>query len=265
MPEWSDKVVWITGGGTGIGRELALRFAARGARVAVSGRRLGRLVEVVKTIERAGGQAVPVMCDVTDESSVQFALRAVVERYGKLDVAVANAGVSVRGRVEDLTLELWRRQLDANVSGAAICLGRAIPYLRETRGRAAVVGSVAAMVHFAGAGAYQASKAAVAALGSTLSVELARDGMSCTTIHPGFLDSDIYKVDNAGVVHPDRRDRRPGWLVGSPERAARRMCRAIYARRREVVLTGHGRLGWFLGRHFPGLVHAVARRITNPE
>lgn len=256
MGPFGDQVVWITGGGTGLGRHLALELARQGARVVVSGRRLAPLVEVASQIE-----GLPLLCDVTDEASVDAAVRTIDERYGRLDVVVANAGVSVDGPIERITAAEWRRQLDINVVGAALTIARAIPHLRKTRGRAALIGSVSALVHFAGAGPYQVSKAAVAALGSTLTIELARDGISCTTIHPGFVESDIYKVDNDGTVHPERRDPRPRWLVTDPDRAARVMARAILRRRRELVFTGHGRIGWFLGRHFPGLVQRITSRI----
>lgn len=263
MGKWDGQVVWITGAGTGLGKFMALRFAADGAQVALSGRRLERLEEVESEIVAAGGQAVSLVCDVTDETQIDATLAAVAERFGKIDVVVANAGMSVAGPIESLTMAEWRRQFDVNVCGAAITAGRAVPYLRRTKGRIALVGSVAAMVHFAKAAPYQASKAAVAALGNSLSVELAADGISCTTIHPGFVHSDIYKVDNAGQLREGRTDKRPAGLIWDTEPAAKVMCHAIYKRRREFVFTGHGRFGWFMGRHFPGLVFQITKRVDN--
>lgn len=263
MGQWDGKVVWLTGGGSGLGRYMALEFAREGARVAVSGRRKDKLSEVVGAIEAAGGSALAVACDVTDEASIEAAVTEVVDAWGQLDVAIANAGYSVAGLVEDLSFEDWRRQMDVNVCGAAVTAAKAIPHLRKTKGRLVLIGSVAAMVHFAKAGPYQASKAAILALGNTLSVELAGDGISCTTIHPGFVKSEIYLRDNAGAIREERTERRPARLLWETEDAARVMVRAIYRRKREFVFTGHGRIGWFLGRHLPGLVHQVARRITN--
>jgi NAD(P)-dependent dehydrogenase (short-subunit alcohol dehydrogenase family) len=99
---FEGKVVWITGGGSGIGKALALAFAKEGAAVAVSGRREDRLQEVVEEIAAQGGSGVAVRCDVTDEASVAEAVQKVVRALGGLDVAVANAGFSVAGRVEKL-------------------------------------------------------------------------------------------------------------------------------------------------------------------
>lgn len=263
MGRWDGHVVWLTGGGTGLGKHMALEFARGGAKVAVSGRRVERLAEAVEELESAGAEALAVACDVTDEASIEAAVARVVDRFGQLDVAVANAGYGAGGRVETTTAEEWRRQLDVNVVGAAMTAAKAIPHLRHTRGRIALIGSVAAMIHFAKAGPYQASKAAVLALGNTLSIELAPDGISCTTIHPGFVKSEIHKTDNSGEYVEGRKDKRPAQLLWETEDAARVMVRAIHKRKREYVFTGHGRLGWFLGRHLPGLVYQVTRRIPN--
>ena len=129
---FENKVVWITGGGSGIGRALALAFAREGAAVAVSGRREERLQEVVQELESQGAKGLAVRCDVADEASVAEAVRKVVRGLGGLDVAVANAGFSVAGRIEKLSAADWRRQLDVNVIGAAMTARYAIPHLRSS-------------------------------------------------------------------------------------------------------------------------------------
>ncbi|MGB8223659.1 MAG: SDR family NAD(P)-dependent oxidoreductase, partial [Polyangiales bacterium] len=117
---FKNQVVWITGGGSGIGRALALAFADEGASVAVSGRREERLHEVVQELEAKGAKGLAVRCDVTDEASVADAVQKIVRAWGGLDVAVANAGFVVAGRIEKLSAADWRRQLDVNVIGAAM-------------------------------------------------------------------------------------------------------------------------------------------------
>jgi NAD(P)-dependent dehydrogenase (short-subunit alcohol dehydrogenase family) len=254
------QAAWITGGGSGIGRALALELARRGANVAVSGRREARLVEVARDVEALGVRGLPVPCDVTDEAQVRRAADAVVDQLGQLDVAVANAGFAVAGPIESLSAEDWRRQLDVNVVGAAITAKHALAYLRETRGRLGLVGSVSAFVPLAKNGPYVASKYAVRAIGQTLAIELAGTGVSCTTLHPGFVESEIAQVDNQGVHHADREDRRPTNLMWRSEDAARVMVDALHARKTEYVFTGHGKLGAFLGQHLPGLTVFAQRR-----
>lgn len=257
---FDGKVAWITGGGSGIGRALALELGRRGAVVAVSGRRRGRLDEVVAALEASGAEGLAVPADVTDEKSLEAAMRAVIERFGRLDLAVANAGFSVSGRIEALDAAAWRRQLETNVVGLGSTLHVAIPALRESRGQVALVASVSSMFWAPGAGAYNASKAAVRAIGHTLAAEMRGTGVGVTTLHPGFVESEIAQVNDLGEYEPDRVDRRPKRLMWSAERAAEVMADAIARRRREVVFTGHGKLGAFFGTHFPGLVHLALAR-----
>ncbi len=252
---FEGKVVWITGGGSGIGKALALAFAKEGAAVAVSGRREDRLQEVVEEIAAQGGSGVAVRCDVTDEASVAEAVQKVVRALGGLDVAVANAGFSVAGRVEKLSAADWRRQLDVNVIGVAMTARYAIPHLRQRKGRLVLIGSVSSMLVAPGFGAYSASKYAVRAIGQALSAELHGSGVTCTTIHPGYIESEIAQVDNQGRFDAQREDKRPKNLMWPADRAARVMVDAVAKRKREYTFTGHGKVGAFAGRHMPGLVH----------
>jgi NAD(P)-dependent dehydrogenase (short-subunit alcohol dehydrogenase family) len=252
---FEGKVVWITGGGSGIGKALALAFAKEGAAVAVSGRREDRLQEVVEEIAAQGGSGVAVRCDVTDEASVAEAVQKVVRALGGLDVAVANAGFSVAGRVEKLSAADWRRQLDVNVIGVAMTARYAIPHLRQRNGRLVLIGSVSSMLVAPGFGAYSASKYAVRAIGQALSAELHGSGVTCTTIHPGYIESEIAQVDNQGRFDAQREDKRPKNLMWPADRAARVMVDAVAKRKREYTFTGHGKVGAFAGRHMPGLVH----------
>lgn len=257
-----SRVFWITGGGTGLGRAMAIEAARRGARVFVSGRRAAELDAVVAAIAAGGGRAEAVPCDVTDEDQVAGAAGAVAARGGRIDVVLANAGFAVSGPVESLSAADWRRQFDVNVVGAAITARHAIPHLRASRGRLGIVGSVAAHALFPGHAAYQASKAAVLALGRTLEMELRADGVRVTVLQPGFVVSDIGKVDNEGRFDPSRKDRRPASLMWETEPAARAMLDAVDRGVVEYTFTGHGRIGAFFGRHFPDLLQWLGPRLA---
>lgn len=258
---FEGQVVWITGGGSGLGREIALEYGRRGAVVVVSGRRLDRLEDVAAQVNSTGGTAFALECDVTDESAVQSCVDSMIARHGRLDIAVANAGFSVAGRVEDLTAEDWRRQFDTNVVGLAVTARHALPHLRATGGRLALIGSVAGTVVFPGVGAYHASKYAVRAIGQVLAMELEGTGVSCTTIQPGFVKSEIAQVDNDGRYHADWDDKRPQPLMWDTDKAARVVVEAIARREREFTFTAHGRAAAFLGKHAPGFVHLVVTKL----
>jgi NAD(P)-dependent dehydrogenase (short-subunit alcohol dehydrogenase family) len=254
------KVVWITGAGSGIGRAVAEEAARAGATLALSGRRRQKLEAAAAELEGLGAKAGAFPCDVTEEEQVAATVEAVVERFGGLDVAIANAGFSVAGRVSKLSADEWRRQLDVNVVGAAMTAKYALKSLRERRGRLALVGSVAGYICAPKMAAYSASKHAVRALGQTLSIELHGSGVSCTTVHPGYVESEIAQVDNEGVWDPERQDKRPAKLMWPADKAARVVWRAILKRRREIVFTGHGKVGAFIGQHLPAMAHLLMRR-----
>lgn len=253
-------VAWVTGGGTGIGRGLALRFAAEGGDVALSGRRADRLEAVADEVRALGRRAMVIVCDVTDEAACAGAVAAIERELGRLDVAVANAGYGASGRIEQLTAEDWRRQLDVNVVGVANTAKHALPALRKTGGRLALVSSVMGMLAMPGQGPYTASKFAVRAMGLTLAQELHGTGVSCTTLYPGFVESEIGQVGLDGNFDASRKDKRPQKMMWSSDKAAATMWAAIWKRKREHVFTGHGKLGGFLGRHLPGLVHFAMTR-----
>lgn len=255
---FTGQVVWVTGASSGIGLELARQFAEEGADVCVSARRGERLQQLASEIEARGGRALAMACDVTDEEGMSAVVRTIVERFGRLDVAVANAGFAVSGPIEKVTLAEWRRQLEVNVLGLTTTIRLALPHLRKTRGRVVLLASVAGMLPMPGTGPYGASKAAVISIGRTLSVELHGSGVTCTTICPGFVESEIYGVDNEGVYRAERARKNPiAWPV---DRAVAVMIRAILRRRRLYVFTAHGRVAGFVARHFPDLLHFVLTR-----
>lgn len=254
---FEGQVAWITGSGSGIGKAIALEIAKEGAAVAVSGRRQKNLEDVAREIERAGGKALPVVCDVTDEDDVKRAADTVAKELGGMHVAIANAGFSVAGKVATLTAEDWRRQLDTNVVGAAITCRHALPHLLPTQGRIGLIGSVAAFTPTSRLSAYCASKAALRAMGQCFSIELHGTGVSCSVVHPGYVESEIAQVDNDGRHDPSRVDKRPKNLMWPADRAAQAILSAIHKRKREHVFTGHGKVGAFLGQHTPWLLHVA--------
>ena len=255
---FQDKVFWITGGGSGIGQALAIAAAKEGAQVIVSGRRQAKLDAVVAKIESLGERGMSLVCDVTQSATLEQSVQAIVTHFGRLDIAVANAGFSVSGPVTMHSEDDWRRQLDTNVVGAAMTVRAAMPELMKTQGRVVLVGSVASMFTYPAGGAYCASKAALRAMGQALAIELLGTGVSATTVHPGFVESEIAQVDNSGRFDPTRRDPRPAKLMWTSERAAKVMLRAIYRRKREYTFTTHGVIATWIARHFPSLAFKLA-------
>ena len=265
MSTYAGKVALITGASAGIGAALARELARDGADLVLAARREDRLRDLAREIEATGRNAIVVGCDVTRDGDLERAVAAAVERYGRLDIAIANAGFGVVGRVEELTLDDFRRQLDTNVLGVLRTLYASLPELLKTRGHFVVVGSVAGHVPTPVTSAYCMSKFAVRGFAESIHGELAPSGIAVTLVSPGFVDSDIRRVDNHGKVHDSAPDPVPAWLRMPADRAARTIVGAIRRRRREVVVTGHGKALVFLYRHAPWLLRFVIARFGAPK
>jgi short-subunit dehydrogenase len=261
----NENVVWITGASSGIGKAMAFEWARLGYKVVLSARRKELLEEIALKIGNSGGEALVVPVDIMEEMSIGNAVQHIIAKWGRIDVAVANAGFGVFGSIETLTAKDWHRQLQGNVTGLALTVKYALPHLKQNQGRIGLVGSVGAFLPNPNVGAYGASKAAVHSIGQTLQVELMGTGVSCTTIHPGFVVSEIARVDNEGVWHPDRQDPRPANLIWPTERAAKVMVKAILKRKRNYVFTGHGKVLVWFQRWFPGVVRKIASKGPKPE
>lgn len=260
MGSFDGKTVLITGASSGIGAALAREFARQGGRLVLTARRVDRLEQLKAEIEKAGGQALAVACDVTRDGDPGKAIGEACARFGQVDVVVANAGFSVVGKVEKLDLETFRRQFETNVFGVLRTVKAAIPELKRTKGNLGILGSVAGHVSLSHASPYSMSKFAVRALADALAGELRGDGVAVTLISPGFVESEIRQVDNTGERHAEEKDPLPRWLLMPTEKAARQMVRAIARRKREAVITFHGKVVVFLKNHFSGLVGSVSVR-----
>jgi short-subunit dehydrogenase len=259
VTRFAGQVALITGASSGIGAALAREFARHGADLALLARRQDRLAALSAEIERQGRRALVLAADVTVDGDVERAVAAARVAFGRLDVVVANAGFGVVGPIESLTLDDYRRQFETNVFGVLRTVRASLEALKASRGRLAIVGSVAGYIATPGASPYSMSKFAVRGLAQALGHELGRAGVSVTLVTPGYVESEIHRVDNTGVFHAEAREPIPAWLIMPAPRAARQIVRAIARRRREVVITGHGKVGVFLQRHAPWLIAATIR------
>ena len=261
----TENVVWITGASSGIGKAMAFEWARLGNKVALSSRRKELLDDVANEIRNSGGKALVIPCDIMEETAIENAVQQIIENWGRLDVVVANAGFGVFGSIDRLTAKDWNRQFQGNVIGLALTVKYALPYLKKNNGRIGLVGSVGAYLPNPNLGAYGASKAAVHSIGQTLQVELMGTGVSCTTMHPGFVVSEIARIDNDGVWHPERPDPRPSNLIWPTGKAAKVMVEAILKRKRNYIFTGHGKVFVWLQRWFPGLMRFLISTSPKPD
>lgn len=261
MARFQGQVVLITGASSGIGAALAREFAAEGAGVVLTARRRDRLEALASELEGRGSRALALTCDVTAEEDLAEVVKKIEEEFGRLDVVVANAGFGVIGRFEKLSLPDYRRQFDTNVFGVLRTAKEAFPALKKSRGRFVIIGSVSGHISAPEASAYSMSKYAVRALAEALYAEWAPSGVSVTLISPGFVATEIQNVDNQGHYREHGKARVPAWIKMSAQKAAKQIVRAVAGRKREKVITLHGKLFVVLDQFFPGLMPRFFRRL----
>jgi NAD(P)-dependent dehydrogenase (short-subunit alcohol dehydrogenase family) len=190
----SGKVALITGGGTGIGRAIALAFAREGASVAVAGRRLEKLCEVIGEIQKQGGAGLALECDVTRAVDVARAVKGTVERFGRLNVLVNNAGALHASTVEGISEEEWDRQMTVNLKGPFLVSRAVLPEFRKCGGGAIVnIGSVLGLFAVKDRAAYCASKGGVTMLTKAMALDHAHEKIRVNCICPSVVETDLVK------------------------------------------------------------------------
>lgn len=192
MSTFAGKVVLITGGTAGIGRETANAFARKGAQVVISGRREGEGHAVVAEIRAAGGQAHFVRGDVGIEADVVAIVAQAVATYGRLDVVFNNAGIEGRlGTIDAVSAEDFDEVYRINVRGTWLVMKHALPHLQTTRGNIINNSSVVADIGFAGTTIYSSSKGAVHALTRAAAIEFIKQGVRVNAVSPGPIETSM--------------------------------------------------------------------------
>jgi len=258
--KFQGQAILITGASSGIGAALARELAREGAELVLMARRRERLDALCAELAATGAKALAHVGDVTKRADLDAAVALAVEHYGRLDMAVANAGFGVVGALEKLNVEDYRRQFETNVFGVLETSKACLTELRKSRGRLVLIGSVAGYVSTPNASPYAMSKFAIRALALALGPELEPHGVTVTLISPGFVESEIRQVDNRGAHHAFAKDPLPRWLPMPADVAARKIVSAAYRRRREAIVTVHGKVLVWLQRFAPWVLRLAARR-----
>ena len=189
-----DKVAVVTGAGRGIGRVIAVAFAREGARVVVAARNEAELEQTVAAVSEAGGLAIAVPTDVTNQAQVEWLAAAAVERFGRIDVLVNNAGISgPLGPLETNDVAAWVDTVNVNLTGTFLCCRAAIPVmLRQEAGRIINLSGAGAANAWSNMSAYCSSKVAVVRLTEVLAQELDGKGITVNALGPGSVHTSMW-------------------------------------------------------------------------
>lgn len=261
MPNVSGKVVLITGGARGIGAETARELAKRGAKLALVGLEPEELAKVTAELGEGHFWAE---ADVTDPDSLQAAVDAATAKFGRIDAAIANAGIAPLGSVRESDPRGFLKTMDVNVNGVFHTARAVMPELAASKGYLLVVSSLSAFAPIGGMAAYTASKAASEAFASALRMEVLHLGVSVGSAHPSWIDTDLVReVAGDLKTFTEMRKRLP-WpmrAITTPDACARAFADAVERRKRRVyVPRGVMLLHWL--RNLPGsaLVELFMRR-----
>jgi NAD(P)-dependent dehydrogenase (short-subunit alcohol dehydrogenase family) len=251
-----DKVALITGGSSGIGRATALRLAGFGSKVVVAARNKAALEQVVGEVADHGAEALAVPTDVTDAEQCRRAVESAVGRFGRLDVLICSAGLSLRGYFAGSDLATLERVMHVNFFGTLYATHFALPHIKQTRGSLVALSSLTGLRGVPSYALYGASKFAIQGFYDSLRLELKPDGVHVGVVAPGFVDTPLRER----VLAPDGRTWAtpppPPFRIWPVEKCVDRIIRLLIKRRAQANLPGFmGPLLW--------LDQIVARWIGN--
>lgn len=261
MESFNGKTVLITGASTGIGRALALRLARAGAQLTLTARDAGKLEAAAHECAAQGAAVLAVPGDVTRREDCSASVARTLERFGKLDALVNNAGVTLWSRFDAMTdLTVLERAMTANYLGAAWTTAAALPALKATRGLIVAVASVAGLIGVPERTGYAASKHAMVGFFESLRIELRDSGVDVTIVAPDFVKSELHKA----ALGPDGRPLGVTPMdephIMTSEACARLIERAMERRQRLLITSLRGRFAQWARLVTPALVDAMAAR-----
>lgn len=250
-----DKVVIITGASSGIGLSLAHEFAKRGAKLVLGARQYVLLCEIAEEIEKQYNvQAVAVQCDVSIEDDCTHLIKQTLLTFGKIDVLVNNAGISMRALFKDADVEVLKKLMDVNFWGTVYCTKSAMPALLKSKGSIVGVSSIAGYKGLPGRSGYSASKFAMNGFLDAIRVENLKTGVHVLTACPGFTASNIRntaldkngKEQGESTLHEEK--------MMTADEVAKIIVDGVENRSRTLIMTGQGKLTVALSKLIPGIL-----------
>ncbi len=258
---FANKVVLITGASSGIGRALALSLARGGAKLGILARRQERLNSL---IDELGPRVsvLPLVCDVSDDAACEQAVALLAQHFGRIDLVINNAGVSMNGQFDETELSVFHQMMNVNYFGSLHIARHARPFLEQQKGSLIFVSSIVGKRGFPTRSGYSASKFAVHALFESLRVEWAPKGIHVGLIAPGYTETEIREKAlsfNGEPLGP--RGKTVGKVMSAGD-AANAIIKAAANRRREVILTPGGKAMVWINKFAGNLADKLAAHVV---
>ena len=260
-----DKVVIITGGTSGIGRALAFEFGTKGCRVVITGRNADALRETRDDLRSRNVDVLGVVADVTDPVDNKRMVEETINSFGRIDILINNAGISMRAVFEDVDIEVIRKVMDINFYGAVYATKYCLPHIIQNRGSIIGISSIAGFRGLPARTGYSASKFALNGFLESLRTELLNTGVHVLTACPGFTASNIRKRSLTQDGSSQGESPRAEEKMMSAEECAAHIYRATVKRKRTLILTPQGKLVVFLNKWLPGFADRMVYNVMKKE
>lgn len=248
---WQGKVVIVTGASSGIGKAYAELFGQKGASVVLAARSVQTLEEVKAKISATASGVLVAKADVSVEDDCKNLIETTVKEFGKIDVLINNAGISMRSLLNDTDTSVIKRLMEVNFYGTLYCTKYALPYLLKSKGSVLGVSSIAGYKGLPARTGYSASKFAMQGFLESLRIENLKTGLHVLIVCPGFTASNIRNVALKGDGSIQGETPRDEAKMMQPEEVAWHTLKAIEKRKSTLILTTQGKLTVLLSKFFP--------------
>ena len=260
-----NKTVIITGGSSGIGKACVLLYAKKGYNVVFTGRNQERLDEVAKLIEEEPGSHLALTVDAASESGAEEVVNQTIDRFGRLDVLICNAGISMRALFEELDLEVFKQVMDVNFMGSVNYVKYALPHILSAKGSIIAVSSINGHRGTPARTAYTASKYAMEGFFEALRTEVMHRGVHVLVVSPGFTGTNIRNAALAADGNAQGESPRDESKMMTADTVAQYIFKGQQKRKRDIVLTTQGKLAVFLNKFIPGKMDQIVYNVMAKE
>lgn len=254
---FKDKVIIITGASSGIGLATARLFADMGAKLSLAARSIDRLESLASELTDDRSRILCIKTDVSVEEDCRRLIEETVRRFGKIDILINNAGISMRAPFLDVNLEVIKKLMNVNFWGTVYCTKYALPEILKTKGSIAGVISTAGYVAIPGRTGYVTSKYAIRGFLETLRIEHLNDGINILVFAPGYTASNVRNAALLADGSPQGYSPKDEGKLMSAEKVAEKLAYGLYRRKKEMILTALGYWDIWLYRRFPRLMDRV--------
>ena len=260
-----QKVAVITGGSSGIGRALVFEYAQKGYAVVFTGRNERRMQETEEKLDEAGHEYLALSLDSAIEEHNKELINKTIRSYGRIDVLICNAGVSMRTLFEDIELDIFKQLMDINFYGTIYAVKYALTHILASKGSIVGISSINGRRSTPARSAYTASKFAMEGFFEALRTEIMTRGVHVLVVCPGFTASNIRNASLTAEGKAQGRSPREEHKMMSAQEVAKRTYKAQQKRKRDLVLTFQGKMAVFLNKVIPSKLDKIVYNVVKKE